>query len=408
MQNKLTEDTNTTLLLCAVFGKDSKERPLTQTEYNALVRYLVSNELRPRDLLDKADLQEVATASKLGYDRLAHLLDRGVQLGFAVEEWQRSGIWIVGRSDADYPSRYREHLRNQAPPILFGAGSRLLLKGGGLAVVGSRDVDEAGSEFTRQIGARCGAEGCLVVSGGAKGVDRLAMNAALSAGGKTVGVLADNLLKYSVEREARTAISEERLLLISPYHPKARFTAGTAMARNRLIYAMADYALVVSTTYNKGGTWNGAIEELKRSNSRTVFVRIDQNAPSGNKKLLQQAAIPWPENLSEDKSLMDSLTKEKDRAPGKTDSASLSLFDSKPSYSNPASDLHTKTPNRSIYQAVLPIILESLGQGAQTATALATTLDLQPDQLNSWLEMAVQEGRIVKSGEGNEALFGVV
>ena len=52
--------------------------------------------------------------------------------------------------------------------------------------------------------------------------------------------------RNSVSRHARKAIADDRLLLISPYHPEARFTVGTAMARNKLIYALADYGLVVS------------------------------------------------------------------------------------------------------------------------------------------------------------------
>jgi predicted Rossmann fold nucleotide-binding protein DprA/Smf involved in DNA uptake len=101
-----------------------------------------------------------------------------------------------------------------------------------------------------------------VISGGARGVDQTAMNAALGAGGKVIGVLAENLLKKSLERTARNAIADKRLLLLSPYHPTARFTVATAMARNKLIYAMADYGVVVQSDYKKGGTWAGAAEEL--------------------------------------------------------------------------------------------------------------------------------------------------
>ena len=62
----------------------------------------------------------------------------GVKLGFAVEQWNRSGIWVICRSDIEYPARYRNHLKGKAPPILYGAGDKSLLQGGGLAIVGSR------------------------------------------------------------------------------------------------------------------------------------------------------------------------------------------------------------------------------------------------------------------------------
>jgi len=125
------------------------------------------------------------------------------------------------------------------------------------------------------------------------------MTVALDAGGVVIGVLAENLLKKSLERRARQALANGQLLLISPYHPEARFTVGTAMGRNKLIYAMSDRALVVSAEHKKGGTWAGAEEELKRNHSRPVFVWINENTPAGNRKLIEMGAIPWPEKLNE-------------------------------------------------------------------------------------------------------------
>jgi len=152
------------------------------------------------------------------------------------------------------------------------------------------------------------------------------MKAALDAKGVVVGVLADNLLQKSTERYARNAISDKRLLLISPYHPAARFTVGTAMGRNKLIYAMADYGLVVSAEYKKGGTWAGAEEELKRSESVPIFVRVSEGIPVGNKKLLDLGAIEWPNNLKK-KRLNKQLgeTASKRNIHKKTDN--LTLFD---------------------------------------------------------------------------------
>jgi len=181
---------------------------------------------------------------------------------------------------------------------LFGAGDRFLLNGGGLGIVGSRNVDQEGEAFTRQIAELCAYNRMPVVSGGARGVDQTAMNTSLDAGGLTIGIVAENLLKKSVERKNRHAIAEGRLLLITPYHPNARFTVGTTMDRNKLIYAMADYSLVVSAEHKKGGTWNGATEELRRDNPRTVFVRTGGNVPQGNSKLLELGAIEWPEPIA--------------------------------------------------------------------------------------------------------------
>ncbi|MFA6294330.1 MAG: DNA-processing protein DprA, partial [Victivallales bacterium] len=222
------------------------------------------------------------------------LLRRGVKLGFALEKWNQSGIWVICRSDQDYPSRYKTHLKDKAPPILFGIGERSLLKGGGLAIVGSRNVDAEGEAFARDTAAWCARGALPVISGGARGVDQIAMTSALNAGGSVIGVLADTLLRRSVSREIRYALSDGHLLLISPYHPEAGFNVGMAMGRNKLIYALADYGLVVSADYKKGGTWEGAEEELKRKPGRPVFVRLGDSVPTGNRKLINLGALEFP------------------------------------------------------------------------------------------------------------------
>ena len=252
--------------------------------------------MRPGDLLQKDLIHEATMGTGIAQKRFESLLGRGVQLGFAVEEWQRNGIWIISRSDADYPARYKKHLKHNSPPLLFGVGNRSLLKGGGLGIVGSRNVNQAGELFTRHVAELCAYNNMPVVSGGARGVDQISMTTALEAGGISIGILAENLLKKSVERSARQAIADGRLLLLSPYHPNARFTVGTAMGRNKLIYAMSDYSLVVSAEYRKGGTWAGAEEELKRENSLPVFVRTGDDVPQGNKKLLN-LALAWPDSI---------------------------------------------------------------------------------------------------------------
>lgn len=116
VNNSLTEDTKAIILLCGVLRINNTVKPLTQTEYSALVRWLIRMEMRPKDLLRLDSFNEVSIGSGLDKTRLELLLGRGVQLGFAVEEWQRNGIWIISRSDRDYPARLKKHLRDKAPP----------------------------------------------------------------------------------------------------------------------------------------------------------------------------------------------------------------------------------------------------------------------------------------------------
>ncbi len=407
MNDFLTEDTKAIILLCGVFGKDRSQKPLSLVEYSSLVHWLIEVKMRPSDLLQKETIIEASMGSGIDKQRLESLLGRGVQLGFAVEEWQRNGIWIISRSDADYPMRYKKHLKNRAPPLLFGVGSRSLLEGGGLGIVGSRNVDQAGEAFTRQAAELCAYNHMPVVSGGARGVDQISMNTALEAGGVTIGILAENLLKKSVERSARQAIADGRLLLLSPYHPNARFTVGTAMGRNKLIYAMSDYGLVVSAAHRKGGTWAGAKEELKRENALPVFVRTGNDVPQGNSKLLGLGAIAWPDSINRNnfrQQLYDLSANTRDNRPLRN----LSLFNLQATQETvpaeeppPDTGLVEERPTiaeseqaveveenisdcpSSIYQAVLPVMLKKLNNPT-TAQELAEALDVNKKQLYAW------------------------
>jgi predicted Rossmann fold nucleotide-binding protein DprA/Smf involved in DNA uptake len=414
MNDFLTEDTKAITLLCGVFGKNRSEKPLSLTEYSSLVRWLIGVKMRPKDLFQKETIAEASMGSGIDKQRLESLLGRGVQLGFAIEEWQRNGIWIISRSDADYPNRYKHHLKDKAPPLLFGVGNRSLLSGGGLGIVGSRNVDQAGEAFTRQVAELCAYNGMPVVSGGARGVDQISMTTALEAGGVSIGILAENLLRKSVERKNRQAIADGRLLLLSPYHPNARFTVGTAMGRNKLIYAMSDYSIIVSAEYKKGGTWAGAEEELKRKKSLSVFVRVGKDAPQGNSKLLDLGAIPLPvksidrnnfrqqlndlaiklrENRpKEDQGLFD-FQATQEVAPAEEPLPTNELVNEKQAVGD--SEVRAQECPSSIYQAVLPVILNKLDSPA-TAQELAETLDVSKTQLNTWLKKAVDENKIIK------------
>ncbi len=408
MENGLTNDTKAIILLCGALGKGSSVKPLTQVEYTRLVQWLIHENMRPADLLNYNEINIAAAGCRVEADRLKALLGRGVQLGFAVEEWQQKGIWIISRSDEDYPKRLKKHLKDKAPPLLFGVGNRALLQGGGLAIVGSRNVDSKGAEFTKKTAELCAFNSLPVVSGGARGVDQIAMSSSLDAGGTTIGILADSLLKKSLERQSRNAINDKRLLLISPYHPNARFTVGTAMGRNKLIYSMSDYGLVVSAEYNKGGTWSGAKEELSRDQPVTVFSRQGDNVPKGNMRLLELGAIPWPEKIEKANFLQQvSDLSQNNREQNKPVNISIyDLMDQEPlTVSEPMPDEQKSTTyvksetNESqkdaIYQAVLPVILEHLEQAA-LPEELADKLDVAKSQLNKWLKKAVEEGKIKK------------
>ncbi len=162
---------------------------------------------------------------------------------------------------------------------------------GGVAIVGSREADEAAVAFTARLASAAARGGTQVVSGGARGIDAVSMQAAFEAGGTVVGVVPEGVERRLREASTRAAIAGGQALLVSPYHPAAGFSAGAAMGRNKLIYALADVAVVVSSAEGSGGTWTGAIEALK-AGWVPVLVRDDADAPmpAGNAALIGKGA----------------------------------------------------------------------------------------------------------------------
>jgi len=257
-----------TLLLTSYFNKASSEdaRPLTNIEWGRFALWLKQKSTTPADLLvaDPKPLLGDWLDSRVSVERILRLLNRGHSLALAVEKWQRAGLWIVTRSDPEYPKRLKLRLKTDSPPVLFGCGNKALLHVNGLAVIGSRDASESDLSFAVQVGAKAAAEGIAIVSGGARGVDEAAMLGAMNNGGVVVGVMADSLLKAATSAKWRKGLMVGNTILVSPFYPEAGFNAGNAMARNKYIYCLADSALVIHAG-KKGGTLSGAEENLKKN-----------------------------------------------------------------------------------------------------------------------------------------------
>lgn len=298
MTPTLSPNTQAILLLTAplIAGRGTSSPDLlTPGEYKRLARHLREMQRQPADLVspDAADLLR-ACQPMLEAGRLQRLLGRGFLLSQVIERWQARAIWVVSRADAEYPRRLKARLREDSPAVLYGCGDMDLLESGGLAVVGSRHADDALIDYTKAVGRLAARAGRTLVSGGAKGIDQAAMRGALEAGGKVSGVLADSLEKTTMNREHRNLLLDGQLVLISPYDPSAGFNVGNAMQRNKLIYALADASLVVSSDVNKGGTWSGATEQLDKFKFVPVYVRSTGDPNAALDALERKGALPWP------------------------------------------------------------------------------------------------------------------
>lgn len=367
---------------------DRSLKPLTPTDWNKLSVTLRSADLRPRDLIgfDSDKLREALGLAEEPADRLAALLSRGGQLALEVERLASRGIWIVTRPDDAYPPRLKELLGQQAPPLLFGAGPQATLRTPGIAVVGSRDVDEGGLEFATALGHLCAKQGYAAVSGAARGVDLAAMGGAIASGGTAVAVTVDPLERLVSRGTLRTAIADEQLTLVTPYHPAARWHAGNAMRRNRLIYALAQAAVVVASSAEKGGTRSGALEDLKAG---WVPLHVRDDGSAGNRRLISEGGIALPaaevdrldlERLTRDR--QDSLLDGGDRLPD---------GDGAPASGSDETDVDEAKAAEDAFVAIWPILAPYL-RVPLGERDVAERLRLEPTQARAWLKRAVEEG----------------
>ena len=228
--------------------------------------------------------------------RIAELLDRATAMAFELERLDGSGIRVLTPFDEEYPQTWPERLNRKvsqrpsqkAPPVLYAAGALELLNQPGVGVVGSRDVSPEGQEIAQEAAERIASLDMTLVSGGARGVDQLSMNAAFQAGGCVVGILADSLVRKIKKSDVRQAIYEGQTVMCTPYNPDAPFSVGNAMGRNKLIYALSELTFVVACEPDKGGTWSGATEALEKNFGR-VAVWQGRGEGTGNAELLEQA-----------------------------------------------------------------------------------------------------------------------
>lgn len=299
MNTSLSTNTQAILLLTAplIAGRnEASSELLSPGEYNRLARMLLDYQRQPADLVGPESGEVIEKCGCVLDDaRLKRLLGRGFLLSQAVERWQARAIWLVSREDSSYPERLKTRLKDHAPPVLYGCGDAAILETGGLAVVGSRHVEDALVAYTENVGRLAARAQRTVVSGGARGIDQAAMRGALQEGGQVSGVLSDSLERAVLVRDHREVLADGRLVLISPYDPAAGFNVGQAMQRNKLIYALADAALVVSSDYEKGGTWAGAVEQLEKLKFVPVYVRSGVDSGKGIEALRKKGALAWPD-----------------------------------------------------------------------------------------------------------------
>jgi DNA processing protein len=224
-------------------------------------------------------------------ERIKLLCDSATALTFELERLEESGIKVVTFLDDEFPQRLLATLQTKSSVFLLIAGNADLLTDVSRGIVGSRNASAASIEAAQSAARAAVRRGDHVVSGLAKGIDRVAMAAALESDGNVIGIPSEGLRQVAKGKEVRNLVHEGRICLLSPYGPDARFTVGNAMGRNRFIYGLSSSTLIVASDVRKGGTWAGAEEALK-SNFSQVDVWTGDGATDGNHELVAIGAHP--------------------------------------------------------------------------------------------------------------------
>lgn len=386
----LRHDSLTAVLLCSALalphGELATVKPLSVSQWRSLIGKVQSSPWQgPSDLLGRsaAEIEQTVRIKPESAERIARLLDRGGQAAFELERLASLGIWVLAEGDEGYPDSWTQRLAEQAPPVLFGAGPIDLLSQDAIAIAGSRDLDAPGEVFARALGARCAAEGVTVISGGARGADRVSMLGSLEAGGRSVGVLADSLQRTLRDGDAGRSIRDEQLTLITPFDPSAGFTVGTAMARNKLIYGLARVAVVIASAAETGGTWAGATENLTKR-WVPLFVRADPDAPAGNHRLIERGGLPLTfDTLPDPGHLLDGLLTQAASSGG----AAAPARDPRSTNGGP---LLTRDD---LFETIWPKLASFVVEPRSEQDVIAF-FRLEKSQARAWLLRAVDEGRL--------------
>ena len=294
----MNDNSQVIIALCSYYGRDDTV-PYSPSEWSKLAVVLRERNIEPKELSEFSSSQFY----DLGFDleqtkRTLRLLDRMGSIPFELEKYRSMGIQITTRAEKDYPRMIKKRMGKKCPPLFYYAGNPELMAKDTVGFVGSRKTEKRDELFTRNIVGKVVTRGYGVVSGGAKGIDYFAMKSALSNDSFCINYVSDSIVRLLRNNEYASAVLDGKIILISAENPEQEFTTATAMARNRYIYAQSEETFIVRCEYGKGGTWNGAADNLK--NKFCPLFCWDRDDLKGNVELIKMGAYPIDEDWNAD------------------------------------------------------------------------------------------------------------
>lgn len=229
---------------------------------------------------------------------------------FLAESYFSQGFELIPITSPEFSKTLKANLKAaHCPSVLYVKGNKKILEEKSIAIVGSRDASEISLQFTDNIAKLASEQYKVVVSGFAKGVDKQALDSAINYKGQSIIVLPQGIMTFgSGFTKYYSQIINGDVLVLSTFFPKAPWKAELAMARNPIIYGLAD-KIYVAESSEKGGTWSGVVDGLRKG--RKIFVRnpdpIEKNA---NIILIQKGAVSVDFYGNEQSKTYDSATVE--------------------------------------------------------------------------------------------------
>jgi len=200
-----------------------------------------------------------------------------------------SGISVLTLLDEHYPRLLREI--DQAPPVIYVRGSLTPADEFAVAMVGTRRVSAYGQQVTRDASIFLAGHGLTIVSGLARGVDALAHQSALKAGGRTIAVLGSGVdVIYPPEHRALADAIIENGAVISDYPLGTQPEGVNFPPRNRIISGLSLATIVIEAGDRSGAliTADFAVEQ-----GRDVFAvpgNVLSPVSKGTNRLIQNGA----------------------------------------------------------------------------------------------------------------------
>lgn len=205
---------------------------------------------------------------------------------------QKPDTFLLTLGDERFPNRLSALQGFKSVEKLFCLGNLELLNSKGVGFCGSRKASEKGLATAKDCAEQAAANGVVVISGNAAGVDRVAHFEALAAGGTTILVLPEGMEHFRIRKELREVWDWDKTLVISQFEPSVPWRSYHAMTRNKVILGLS-HAMIVIEAGDRGGTLDAGKSTIKAD--RPLFVAQYEGAPpeaAGNEILIRLGGIP--------------------------------------------------------------------------------------------------------------------